>query len=526
MIIPRNSLDCEYIIHKNDIEQRLIIPCRAEKATALSSSLNMKRRTITNAVITAFIVIMHNNDSNGMAVNWKHNTDILRGEKHAIPKIVEIPMVDTIEKVIVTLDYGTIEREVQGLQAVSKLSSIHYDHHQPQIQKMQHRLRILKQQIFYLQCDNKSVTQEQNERARRSTFVSSLFGVATEGDLQIAKGEIKKTQQMMSFLISHESSFTRNIESLMEGEESLSERNQELSGLLYKQMKEATLVLMADETDKLLNEAEEAFYSYTGTMPNEIIKVVSRYGIGLNQDQAIRPHGCTKLHDSLVKLEFNLIKTKRIKAKFLNHQTVQIGQLLTIMQKNDQQAIIECMWTSDLRCVGRAIRHKNILTARGMKNVTLSVRTTNQQSHRQCEATNEELETNCRTKSDFNARSVIKGFLTTETGGDIQCQFETPHPDTVFQIQGLEIVLQDEERKQEMEEMEASEKHGKKIDFSSQKEHLKSMEQLINIISPSTTQNSLLPAGYNGIEIIALTGVAILLVIRCGECLWLRKGNK
>ena len=56
---------------------------------------------------------------------------------------------------------------------------------------MQHRLRILKQQINYLQCDNKSVTQEQNEQARRSTFVSSLFGVAT--DLQIAKGEIKKT---------------------------------------------------------------------------------------------------------------------------------------------------------------------------------------------------------------------------------------------------------------------------------------------------------------------------------------------
>ena len=120
----------------------------------------------------------------------------------------------------------------------------------------------------------------------------------------------------------------------------------------------------------------------------------------------------------------------------------------------------------------------------------------------------------------------MKGFLTTETGVDIQCQFETPHPDTVFQIQGLEIVLQDEERKQEMEEMKASKKHGKKIDFSSQKEHLISMEQLINIISPSTMQNSFLPAGYNGIKIIALTGVAILLVIRCGECLWLRKGNK
>ena len=97
------------------------MPCRGEKARPLSSSLNMERRIITNAVITALIVIMHNNDSNGMAVNWKHNTDILCGEKHAIPKIVEIPMVDTIEKVIVTLDYGTIEQEVQGLQVASKL---------------------------------------------------------------------------------------------------------------------------------------------------------------------------------------------------------------------------------------------------------------------------------------------------------------------------------------------------------------------------------------------------------------------
>ena len=52
----------------------------------------------------------------------------------------------------------------------------------------------------------------------------------------------------------------------------------------------------------------------------------------------------------------------------------------------------------------------------------------------------------------------MQGFLTTETGGDIQCQFETPHPDTIFQIQGLEIVLQDEERKQEIVEMKASEK--------------------------------------------------------------------
>ena len=99
--------------------------CRAAKARLLSSSLNMERRTITNAVITAFIVIMYNNDSNGIAVNWKHNTDIFRGGKHALPKIVEIPMVDTIEKVIETLEYGTIEREVQGLQAALKLSSIH-----------------------------------------------------------------------------------------------------------------------------------------------------------------------------------------------------------------------------------------------------------------------------------------------------------------------------------------------------------------------------------------------------------------
>ena len=272
-------------------------PCRAEKVSLLSRLLDMKKTTITNAVITAFTVIIYNSLCNGMTVNWQHNTEILPGEKHTIPKIVEIPIVDTIEKITVTLDYGTIKREVQGLQAASKLSGIQHDHHQPQIRKMQHRLHILKQQINYLQCDNKSVTQEQNEPARRSTFVSSLFGVATEGNLQTARNKIKRTQGKMTFLLSHESSFTKNIESLMEGKESLSKRNQELSELLYKQMKEATLVLRADVTDKFLTEAEEAFYSYTGINPTEIIKVVSRYGIGLNQDQTIRPHGCTRLHN-------------------------------------------------------------------------------------------------------------------------------------------------------------------------------------------------------------------------------------
>ena len=47
-----------------------------------------------------------------------------------------------------------------------------------------------------------------------------------------------------------------------------------------------------------------------------------------------------------------------------------------------------------------------------------------------------------------------------------------------------------------------NEKHGERIKFSSQREHLKLVEQLINIFSPSTTQYSFLPAGYNGIEII------------------------
>ena len=211
----------------------------------------------------------------------------------------------------------------------------------------------------------------------------------------------------MAFLLSHESAFTKNIESLMKGEESLSERNQELSELLYEQMKEATLAL----TDKFLTEAEEAFYSYTGFNPTEIIKVLSRYGIGLNQDLTIRPHGCTRLHN-LVKLNFNLIKTKRVKAKFLNHQTIQIGKFFPIMQNNNQQTIIECMWTLDQRCVGRAIRHQDTLTARGLKSVKLSARTINQQSQRQCEAINEEFETNCRTKKVINTRSVMEGLLT------------------------------------------------------------------------------------------------------------------
>ncbi len=225
----------------------------------------------------------------------------------------------------------------------------------------------------------------------------------------------------MKFLLSHESAFTKNIESLMKGEESLSERNQDLSELLYKQMKKATLALMADAADKFFTEAEEAFYSYTGINPTEII---SRYGIGLNQDQTIRLHGCTRLHN-LVKLNFNLIKTKRVKAKFLNQQTVQIGKFFTIMQNNDQQTIIECMWTMDQRCVGRAIRHQDTLTARGLKSVKLSTRTTNQQSQRQCDAINEEFETNCKTKKDFNTRSVMEWHVTYEANVEIKCQFET-----------------------------------------------------------------------------------------------------
>ena len=92
--------------------------------------------------------------------------------------------------------------------------------------------------------------------------------------------------------------------------------------------------------------------------------------LNITQRYILSPHGCLKLHNSLVKLEFNLIKTKQIKAEFLNQQTVQIGQLFTIMQNNNQQAIIECMWTLDLRCVERTFRYKSILTARRMKHVT------------------------------------------------------------------------------------------------------------------------------------------------------------
>ena len=53
-----------------------------------------------------------------------------------------------------------------------------------------------------------------------------------------------------------------------------------------------------------------------------------------------------------------------------------------------------------------------------------------------------------------------------------------------------------------MAEMKSTENQGKKTDFSSQHEHLQSMAQLINIISPSTS----------------LIKVGILLAIRCEEC--------
>ena len=216
---------------------------------------------------------------------------------------------------------------------------------------MQHRLHILKQQINYLECNNNSATQEQKEQERRSTFVSSLFGVATKGDLQIARNEIKKSQGMMKFLLSHESAFTKNIESLMKGEESLSE----------------------------------------------------------------------------------------------------------------------------------------------------SLRVT--------------VQTDEGSNFSFNTISVMEGLTTSEANVEIKCQFETAHPDTVFQIRGLESVLQDEERKQEMEEMKTPEQHGKKIDIISQCQHLESMEQLININLPLPINTfSFL---FNRIEIIALIEVIILKVIRC-----------
>ena len=78
---------------------------------------------------------------------------------------------------------------------------------------MQHRLQILKQKIDYLKCVNKSLTQEHNEKLRRSIFVSLLFGVATEGDLLKVNNEIKRTQGMMTFLLSLEASFTKYLKS-------------------------------------------------------------------------------------------------------------------------------------------------------------------------------------------------------------------------------------------------------------------------------------------------------------------------
>ena len=80
----------------------------------------------------------------------------------------------------------------------------------------------------------------------------------------------------MTFLLLHKTAFTKDLESLMEGEERLSVRTQEISDILCQQMKESTLVLMVDVTNKLLSEAKEAFYSFTRLMPNKIVKVISR----------------------------------------------------------------------------------------------------------------------------------------------------------------------------------------------------------------------------------------------------------
>ena len=93
------------------------MPSRESQPAVLCRLLDMKKITTTNAVITAFTLIIYNSLCDGMTVNWQHNTDILRGEKHAIPKIVKIrgekhaipkivkiPIIDTIEKITVTLD--------------------------------------------------------------------------------------------------------------------------------------------------------------------------------------------------------------------------------------------------------------------------------------------------------------------------------------------------------------------------------------------------------------------------------------
>lgn len=114
-LYPWYSIVCEYIIFNKATGKIQLRPCRAEKVSPLSRLLDMKEITTTNAVITAFPLINYNSFCDGMTVNWQHNTEILHGEKHAIPKIVKIPIIDTIEKIMITLDYGTIEGKVQGL---------------------------------------------------------------------------------------------------------------------------------------------------------------------------------------------------------------------------------------------------------------------------------------------------------------------------------------------------------------------------------------------------------------------------
>ena len=69
------------------------------------------------------------------------------------------------------------------------------------------------------------------------------------------------------------------------------------------------------------------------------------------------------------------------------------------------------MWTPNQRCVGRAVRHDDILTAQGLKNVSLSVRTTNKRTQRQGQEANEDLEMSCRTKRDFIAWAVLEELL-------------------------------------------------------------------------------------------------------------------
>ena len=59
----------------------------------------------------------------------------------------------------------------------------------------------------------------------------------------------------------------------------------------------------------------------------------------------------------------------------------------------------------------------------------------------------------CTTDMVCNARSSLEGVLALPNGTNLACLFESPHPEIVFKVKGLEVNLYDSDTKQQLQSM-------------------------------------------------------------------------